>query len=47
VTSEVYDDDTKAAASTLLDEARTLAEAGDEAGCQARLTEAQERLGAR
>jgi hypothetical protein len=45
VTREVTDDAAKAEASTLLDEARELAQAGDEEGCQAKVSEAEELLG--
>lgn len=41
------DDDTKTQASEMLDEARQMAEAGDEAGCQAKVTEAEALLGVR
>lgn len=44
-TREVYDDETKAQASSLLAEARDLAAAGDEAGCQDKLTEAKQLIG--
>src|SRR3546814_19862784 len=39
------DDGSQAQASTLLDEARQLAEAGDEAGCQEKVTAAEALLG--
>lgn len=41
------DDDTKTQASEMLDEARQMAEAGDEAGCQAKVTETEALLGVR
>jgi transaldolase len=44
VTREV-DDDTRAQASELVGEAREMAQAGDEEGCMAKVTETKELLG--
>lgn len=44
-TREVADDETRAGAATLLAEARERAAAGDEAGCQSKLDEAEALLG--
>jgi len=45
VTREVYDDETKAEAGALVEEARQLAQAGDEQACQAKVDEAEALLG--
>lgn len=40
------DEETKAQASALLDEARSMAQAGDEAGCEAKLSDVRQLVGA-
>lgn len=45
VTREAYDEETRAEAGALIEEARQLAEAGDEEACQAKVAEAEALLG--
>jgi hypothetical protein len=45
VTREIADDPAKAEVAALLNEARALAQAGDEEACQAKVSQAEDRLG--